>query len=137
MDEHDDGPVLPGVILLAHGSPDPDWRRPIEQIRDRMAELDAMRDIVAAYMGFIPPTLDEAIAALHARGHRHLIVLAAFLSPGGNHIKKDIPALVEAARAAFPDVTLELRPGAVGAAPEVVEAFARVGLLQVLDPSAC
>lgn len=116
------------VVLLAHGSPDPDWRRPIDGLAQRLVErLSARRPervVVVAYLGFLAPTLAEAVDGLVAEGHRHLLVLAAFLSPGGRHIKHDVPQLVAEQAAAHPEVRIELRPGALGAEPEVVEALA-------------
>ena len=66
--------------------------------------------------------------------HRILLfahVLSAFLSPGGRHIKEDVPKLVAEQAAAHPEVLIELRPGALGAEPEVVEAMAEAAVRAV------
>lgn len=112
------------VVLLAHGSPDPDWRRPIDELAQRLRARRPERAVVVAYLGFLPPTLAEAVDGLAAEGHRHLLVLAAFLSPGGRHIKHDVPTLVAEQATAHPALRIELRAGALGAEPEVVEALA-------------
>jgi sirohydrochlorin ferrochelatase len=52
-------------------------------------------------------------------------VIAAFLSPGGGHVKRDVPNLIATARAAHPDTVIELVPGAIGAEPELVDALVR------------
>lgn len=111
------------VVLVAHGSPDPDWRRPIEQLA---AGLRGQWDgpVLEAYLGFLEPDLAAAVAQLHAAGHREVLVLAAFLSPGGKHIKRDVPQAVAELAERFPEMTLHLRPGALGAEPEVVRALA-------------
>lgn len=114
------------LILIAHGSPDPDWRRPLE----RLAELLAaeLGDAVAlAYLAH-PLSLEDAIAQLAQAGHRRVLVVAALLSPGGRHVKHDIPAAVAAARARFPTVELELSPGALGEDEPVLTALARASL---------
>ncbi|MCX4239548.1 sirohydrochlorin chelatase [Paraliomyxa miuraensis] len=112
------------VVLLAHGSPDPDWRRPIDALAQRLSERRPQSTVTVAYLGFLAPTLAEAIDALAHQGHRDVVVLCAFLSPGGRHIKEDVPRLVAEQAAAHPELQLHLRPGALGAEPEVVEALA-------------
>ncbi len=111
------------VVLIAHGSPDPDWRRPLEAVHQRLA--DALPDVtvMVAYLGFLEPRLPDAVAGLVAQGHRDVLVLSAFLSPGGNHIKRDVPALVAQVAKQHPQLSLLLRPGALGAEPEVIEAL--------------
>lgn len=116
------------VVLVAHGSPDPDWRRPLVAVADGLrASLQrsstAPPPVVLAYLGFLEPSIDDAIAELYAAGHRHILVLAAFLSPGGKHIKRDVPDALAALRTRYPDLTVELRPGSLGAEPEVVDAL--------------
>lgn len=114
------------VVLIAHGSPDPDWHAPIDRLVEQLRQRLTSITVSVAYLGFSQPPLAEAVAQLHAEGHRDVLVLAAFLSPGGKHIKRDVPALVTEVGAAHPDLRLSLRPGALGAEPEVVEALAVV-----------
>ena len=52
-------------------------------------------------------------------------VVPVFLSPGGRHIKHDIPALVQAAQQSHPLVKFHLLPGALGEHPLVIEALAQ------------
>lgn len=112
------------VVLIAHGSPDPDWCQPIDALARQLRAREPQRAVVVAYLGFLAPSLAEAVEQLAAQGHRRILVLAAFLSPGGRHIKEDVPRLVAEQAAAHPELRLELRPGALGAEPEVVHALA-------------
>ena len=73
-------------------------------------------------------SLADTVRALQADGHRSAEVVAALLSPGGRHVKRDLPEMVEAARGAAPDFDLRLRPGALGDDPGVVAALARAVL---------
>jgi sirohydrochlorin cobaltochelatase len=116
------------VVLLAHGSPDPDWRRPIEALAQRLREREPGRTVMVAYLACLEPSLEQAVARLWAQGHRWLLVLAAFLSPGGRHIKEDVPRLVAEQAELHPELRIELRPGALGAEPEVVEALAEAAV---------
>lgn len=114
------------LILVAHGSPDPDWRRPLERLVELLAS--ELGDAVAlAYLAH-PPSLDDAIATLEQAGHRRVLVVAALLSPGGRHVKHDIPAAVEAARADHPTIEIELASGALGDDEQVIAALARASL---------
>lgn len=113
------------ILLVAHGSPDPDWRQPLDALVERLGARVPACTVTVAYLGSIAPSVAEAVAQLVAAGHRDVLVLAAFLSPGGRHIKRDVPQLVAEQAAAHPGLRLRLRPGALGAEPEVVEAMAQ------------
>jgi sirohydrochlorin cobaltochelatase len=116
-----------GLVLIAHGSPDPDWRRPLERVAALLGEQLGPDRVALAYLADAPH-LDDALAELHANGLRRVVVIAALLSPGGKHVKVDIPAAVAAARERFTDVELELRSGALGDDDEVVAALAAASL---------
>ncbi|NLI48487.1 MAG: cobalamin biosynthesis protein CbiX [Acidobacteria bacterium] len=97
------------LLLLAHGSPDPRWRKPFEHlVRDLAVELNA-RGPLLAYMEFIPPTLADAVAEAGRRGLRRIAILPLFMS-GGGHVATDIPAQVEAARQVHPGVAIRVLP---------------------------
>lgn len=119
------------VVLVAHGSPDPDWRRPIVAMAEGLAARWSGR-VEVAYLGFLSPDLGTVIGQLDEDGHRDVLVLAAFLSPGGKHIKRDVPEAVAELAERHPRMRLHLRPGALGAEPEVVEALTSAAA-QALD----
>jgi sirohydrochlorin cobaltochelatase len=113
------------IVLLAHGSPDPDWRRPLEGARDRLRARLPGRRVELAFLEHTEPSLDVLVGRLAAEGHRRAIVMAAFLSGGGNHIKKHVPQLVAEAARVHRNIELALVPGALGAEPEIPDALAR------------
>lgn len=127
-------PTPTAVVLLAHGSPDPDWRRPVVALAEQLRARRPALTVVEAYLDFIPPSVAQAVDRLHREGHRDVLVLAVFLSPGGKHIKTDVPARVAELAARYPELTLTLRPGALGAEPEVIDALARAAS-RALDPA--
>lgn len=116
-----------GLVLIAHGSPDPDWRRPLERLAARLGEQLGHDTVALAYLAHAP-ALDDALAQLQAAGLRRVVVIAALLSPGGKHVKVDIPEAVAAARARFVELDIELRTGALGDDDEVVAALAAASL---------
>jgi len=118
---------IPALLLVAHGSPDPDWRRPLEVLQRRLASVLGETRVGLAYLSQAP-TVDAGVEALAAAGATHLRVVAALLSPGGRHIKVDLPATVEATRTRFPALRIELVSGALGEHPAVVAALAEASL---------
>jgi sirohydrochlorin cobaltochelatase len=115
------------TILLAHGSRDPEWRRPIEAACARLGELAPDRRACAAYLEHGTPSLAQAVAALVAAGVDDIVVVPAFLS-GGGHVKLDVPRLVAEAAAAHPGLRIRAAADALGETAEVIEALARAAL---------
>ncbi len=118
-------PIRAAIVFVAHGSPDPDWGRPLLHLRERVRTLVPERRVELAYLDHLAPSLPTLAAELAADGIVDVLVLSAFLSPGGNHIKRDIPALVDETRRAHPELYMELVPGALGSEREAIEALAR------------
>jgi sirohydrochlorin cobaltochelatase len=114
------------LVLVAHGSPDPDWRRPLERLVNSLA-IELGDAVALAYLAH-PPSLDDAVTQLERAGHRRVLVVAALLSPGGRHVKHDIPEAVAAARARYPQIEIEIDPGALGDDEQVIAALTRASL---------
>ena len=123
----------PALVLLAHGSPDPQWRLPFDDLRRRAQVIDPARTIVVAFLNHCQPSLTEAVRELATAGERHVLIASVFLSAGGNHVRRDIPAMINQLERDFPSIQFDLIPGAVGAAPEVIEAIARTAVQLASD----
>ncbi|PRQ08982.1 sirohydrochlorin chelatase [Enhygromyxa salina] len=119
----------PALLLVAHGSPDPDWRRPLERLLTQLRSQLGSR-VTLAYLAHAP-SIEDVVAGFAAAGHARVVVVAALLSPGGRHVKQDIPAAVAAARARFPDLELQLAPGALGDDDDVISALAAAALTRL------
>lgn len=111
-----------GLILFAHGARDPAWASPFEAVAARVRQARPDAEVRLAFLELMTPSLPEAGAALAAAGCTQVAVLPLFLGAGG-HVRKDLPRLVDALRAAHPDMTFELH-GAVGENPAVIAAMA-------------
>jgi len=111
-----------GIVLFAHGARDPEWSRPFEAIRDRVRAQRPEYPITLAYLEIMPPTLDEAIASLADEGASSVTVFPLFMAQGG-HLKKDIPRILDAVRAAHPHLPIALE-AALGDVPELLDAIA-------------
>ena len=112
------------LVLVAHGSPDPDWRKPLLALRERLAAQRGADRVGLAYLAH-PPTIGEVAAELADLGHAKIVVVAALLSPGGRHVKRDLPAAVDELRRRMPELSISLVPGALGDDDGVIEALAR------------
>jgi len=110
------------LILLAHGSRDPRWCAPFERLAAGLDGIPGVR-VALAYLELAAPSFPDAVAAAVTAGARHVRVLPLFLA-GGAHVERDLPALVDAARAAHPSVRFESLPH-VGDRPELFALLAQ------------
>ncbi len=114
------------VILFAHGSRDARWREPVEAVARRMTTRRPEVPVACAYLELVEPDLPTAAKRLIAGGARSLRVVPLFLGMG-KHVREDLPQLVDALRAAHPDVVFSLVP-AVGETTEVIDLLADIAL---------
>lgn len=111
------------LILMAHGSSDPRWREPFEHVHQ--ASLPRLSTpLRLAYMELCEPSLEDTVAELAESGIEHIDILPLFFA-AGRHLRKDVPAKVEALGARHPGSILTLLPP-VGEHPDFIEALARV-----------
>lgn len=110
------------IVLFGHGARDPEWAGPMRRIRDTLLARPEAPRVELAFLEFMSPTLPEAIAALAQAGARKVAVVPVFLAQGG-HLKRDLPVLLDEARAAHPGCEITLAPAA-GEAEPVVRAMA-------------
>jgi sirohydrochlorin cobaltochelatase len=118
--------MKPGLLLFAHGARDPRWALPFEAVLRRVRQAQSQLPARLAYLEFMSPNLAQAGAELVASGCDHIDVLPLFLGAGG-HVRKDLPLLLEALRAAHPGLSLKLHPS-VGEVEAVVAAMAQAAL---------
>ncbi len=98
-----------GVILFAHGSRDPLWRKPMEAVAARMAQRSPGLQVRCAYLELTEPDLPAAAAELAASGLSTVRIVPMFLG-AGRHVREDLPALVDSLRQKHPRVHWDLRP---------------------------
>lgn len=110
------------IILFGHGARDPEWARPMERVRDAVRAGAPGVEVEVAFLEFMRPGLVEAIDCLARGGATDVTVVPMFLAQGG-HVKKDLPGLLDEARALHPQCEVKLL-AAVGEAPQVVVAMA-------------
>jgi len=114
------------IILLAHGARDPDWARPIEAMAARLRVLLPATQVALAFLEFMSPDIDAAVTVLVEQGNHSIKVVPVFLAQGG-HVKRDLPAKLDALReklqATHAGLVIEL-VAAIGEQSEVIDAIA-------------
>lgn len=108
-----------GIVLVAHGSRDPEWSSPFERIAASVALKLPAASVGLAYLEH-GPSLEEIVAALVAKGAASIRVVPVFLGQGG-HVKDDLPRLVDQIARRGVRLTLEQ---SIGERPGVIEAIA-------------
>lgn len=118
--------MTPGLILFAHGARDPRWAAPFEAVAARVRAQQPGLAVHLAYLELMTPDLPTAAAELLASGCDAITVLPLFLGAGG-HVRRDLPAIVDALREAHPQVRWSLQPP-VGELETVIAAMAQAAL---------
>ena len=111
-----------GIVLFAHGARDAQWAEPFAAIRERVRAARPEYPIELAFLEMMPPTLEEAIAAVIAEGALAVTVFPLFMAQGG-HLKHDLPRILDAIRAGHPHIPIALEPP-IGEVAEILEAIA-------------
>jgi sirohydrochlorin cobaltochelatase len=83
-----------GILLFAHGSPDPQWAEPFRDLLARLREAAPQRPATLAFLD-AEPGFDAGLDALVQYGASRILVVPLFLARGG-HLRRDLPALVAA-----------------------------------------
>jgi sirohydrochlorin cobaltochelatase len=112
------------LVLLAHGSRDPRWRKPFEALLQRVADAVGAAQVGLAYMEMAEPTLTEVVVAAREAGYRRFRILPLFMAAGA-HLAQDVPFQLELLKISYPDLELTLLPP-VGEHPEIQAAMARL-----------
>ena len=112
------------LILVAHGSRDPEWRASVEAVvRSLEDELGPDR-VRLAYMDLTPPTLMDVAGAAAEAGARKVSVLPLFLASQG-HVERDVRPMTDEVRVALRNLDVELLPP-LGQHAEYRDALARI-----------
>jgi sirohydrochlorin cobaltochelatase len=97
------------LILIAHGSRNPQWRASLEELAAGLRRRVGPDRLQLAYMEFTSPTLAEAGAAAARAGAKRIRVLPLFLTAAG-HVDRNIRPLVDELRQAYPELEVQLLP---------------------------
>lgn len=94
-----------GLILFGHGARDARWAEPFERLRARVAACRSDAAVVLAFLEIMTPSLDSAADQLVAAGCTRLTIVPIFFGQGA-HLRRDLPALVDALKLRLPAVRI-------------------------------
>lgn len=122
------------TVLLAHGSSDPHWLEPFNQLQQSiLQQLPAGTPLKMAYMELAEPKLEQVITELVSNGHQQIDVLPLFFA-AGRHLRKDVPAMLDTLQhellAQAMPCEIHLHPP-IGLEPEVASAISQVVIRQL------
>lgn len=115
-----------GIILFAHGSRDPQWHQPMQQVDERIRQLDPHVQVRCAYLELTAPDLPTCANELIRTGIRSITIIPMFLGVG-RHAREDLPNLLAELRVAHPTVGFRLQP-AIGEDARVLDLLARIAM---------
>ncbi len=97
------------LLLIAHGSRRQSANEEVASLGERVAALaaDDYDGVVTAFLELAEPDIHQGIARCIEQGADSIVAVPYFLA-GGTHVKKDIPAELECARAGAPGVSIEM-----------------------------
>ena len=114
---------MQGILLFAHGARADVWATPFRAVRDRIRAARPGVPVELAFLEFMSPDFDGGVDRLCTQGATRLLVCPLFLGSGG-HVLRDLPALVDAARARRPGLSIDCSPS-LGEDPEMIDAIAQ------------
>ncbi|HEY1999817.1 CbiX/SirB N-terminal domain-containing protein [Paraburkholderia sp.] len=123
--------ALHGIVLFGHGARDPRWGEPFVRLAQKLqlARGEAAGPVSLAFLELMEPDLPTAVAEQVAVGCASVTVVPVFFGQGG-HVRRDLPAVLEACRDAHPGVQIDCAV-AVGEDDSVLDAVALYCLRQV------
>jgi len=116
-----EGPAR-AVILLDHGSREPEANAQLEAIAQLVAARMPGRHVATAHLTLAAPTLAHAASDCVGAGAREVTVVPCFIA-AGRHVREDLPRLVAELRTAHPGVAFRLA-APLGAHPALADALA-------------
>lgn len=110
------------LVLLAHGSRQPEWARPFETVRDSVQATHPDLPVRLAFLESMQPALRQVLEEAGRDGLGLVRVAPLFLGSGG-HLQRDIPNIAREVQALYPALQIEIAPPA-GDDAEVLAALA-------------
>lgn len=78
------------AILLAHGSRDPNWLAPFQQLANTLSQQLPHARLVLAFMELAQPSLEQQVIKLAQEGFQIIEIIPLFFAEG-RHLRQDVP----------------------------------------------
>ncbi len=90
-------------IVIVHGSRDKQANEAFESFLEQFRKELKGREVYGAYLELVKPSIAEALESAITDGASEVFILPMMFFPG-RHVKKDIPELIQQAKAKHPHV---------------------------------
>ncbi|MEW6559538.1 MAG: CbiX/SirB N-terminal domain-containing protein [Pseudomonadota bacterium] len=114
------------LVLLAHGSRQPEWARPFEVVHQAVLAARPSLVVRLAFLESMQPSLRQVLEDAGQDGCVQVSVVPMFLGAGG-HLQRDIPQIAREAQERFPTLRIDIAQPA-GDDAEVLAALAAYAL---------
>ncbi len=98
-----------GILFISHGSRGPEAGEEIAALATRLRPKLGVPVFETAFLEINTPGIAEGIEKCRQQGVTDLFVLLNFLN-AGRHVRQDIPAEIEKARARHPGLRIQVSP---------------------------
>lgn len=115
--------TTPALLAVAHGSPDPRAEAVLEALMARVRSERAGLTAVLAHLGHTAPDVPAALKTLVTEGFSEIVVVPLLLT-SAYHARVDLPAILDAARAEHPGVSIG-QAGVLGPHPRLFSLLRR------------
>ncbi len=123
------------LILFAHGSSNPTWREPFDDIAHKvhtcLTEEGQAVAVQLAFLELMSPSVENAVFDLVQQGVRDIRIVPLFFGVG-KHIAEDLRNIIDAAQMAHPDVVIQIMP-ALGQSDWMRQAMAEYAVRTLTD----
>ncbi len=86
-----------GVLVIAHGSPSPQWNQVamgvVDKLRDRLAGDSRIVGVSGGFLEMARPSVAEAVDQLMAHKPNRIVAVPLFVAPSG-HVIYDVPTVL-------------------------------------------
>lgn len=103
--------VQRGLVFVAHGSRNPMSNQHIADLANavKASTKEKYTYFNYAFLEFAEPSISDAIHQQIQAGANDITIFPYFLS-NGNHVSRDIPALIDTVQNTFPSITFTILP---------------------------
>ena len=95
------------LVLFAHGSRNPAWRAPFEQIAKKVA-AQTHHVVELAFLELMEPSLPQVLQAMAQQNTQKIVIVPLFFGLG-NHVANDLTALVDAFTRQYPLIQVDIK----------------------------
>lgn len=109
---------MKGLLIVSHGSRSKDAVNEFNQLVEMVRTQAEGFEVGGAHMELASPDIPTVVASMIEKGVKDITVVPYFLF-NGNHIKQDIPELIEQEKEKYPQVAFQIT-SPIGAEPLMV-----------------